>query len=121
MIASIAMEQFALSHLLIAEGEKLQKAIAMAVTSDELIDINASVKDLVSEVSEIEEKLVCLMQNAMIMCGCDIANCENTNCCGKTDTPDATPDTPQPKRKALTFDMPPQPDPPRKRKPSTRR
>ncbi|MDR2506255.1 MAG: hypothetical protein LBD16_09160 [Oscillospiraceae bacterium] len=80
MIASIAMEQFALSHILNAEGEKLQKAIAIAATSEELININKSVTELVLEVSGIEEKLVRLLQDAMAICGCDIRPCrEETN------------------------------------------
>jgi hypothetical protein len=58
VIASIALEEAALSHILNAEGEKLQAVIGMSgVTSDQLKDINTTVADVLSGVSDIETAL----------------------------------------------------------------
>lgn len=55
IIESIALEESALSHILNAEGEKLQKIIATAdVTPDMLLAANASVEDMVKAVSKLE-------------------------------------------------------------------
>ncbi|MEG2454112.1 MAG: hypothetical protein RSB20_04520, partial [Clostridia bacterium] len=55
IIASVALEQAGLSHILNAEGEKLQKGIALPnVTNDELLLLNSSVKDTVNAISRLE-------------------------------------------------------------------
>ncbi|MEG1527870.1 MAG: hypothetical protein RR248_04825 [Clostridia bacterium] len=55
IIESVALEQTALSHILNAEGEKLQKGIALAgVTNDQLLSLNASVSDMVNSISRLE-------------------------------------------------------------------
>jgi hypothetical protein len=58
VIASIALEEAALSHILNAEGEKIQAAVAIEdVTVDQLQEVNTSVGGLVNTVSSIECKL----------------------------------------------------------------
>ena len=46
IISSVALEQTALSHILNAEGEKLQKVIAMAENADEMLAVNKSVNSI---------------------------------------------------------------------------
>ncbi len=58
LIESIALEETALSHILNAEGEKLQKAIAMdCISVAELLEVNESVVNMVSAVSALEGAL----------------------------------------------------------------
>ncbi|MDR3270513.1 MAG: hypothetical protein LBT32_03215 [Peptococcaceae bacterium] len=58
VIASIALEEAALSHLLNAEGEKLQAVIGMAdVSVDQLREINATIVEIISGIAAIEESL----------------------------------------------------------------
>ncbi|MDR1570747.1 MAG: hypothetical protein LBS72_09715, partial [Oscillospiraceae bacterium] len=64
IIASIALQEAALAHILNADGEKLQAAVKLAsstmmsesypVTLSDLIDVNESVNDLVETVADIE-------------------------------------------------------------------
>jgi hypothetical protein len=60
VISSIAMEELALSHILNAEGEKLQYTLgtlsgvnssATPPTLDQVLEVNGSVKDMLSTVS----------------------------------------------------------------------
>ena len=55
LIESIALEETALSHILNAEGEKLQKAIAMdCIDLGKLLEVNDSVADMVHAVANLE-------------------------------------------------------------------
>lgn len=55
IIQSVALEQTALSHILNAEGEKLQAIIALTdVTSEELLDANKSVQGMVEAITRLE-------------------------------------------------------------------
>lgn len=54
VIESVALEQTALSHIINAEGEKIQKALSLDLTLDEMIKVNDSVKDMISSVSRLE-------------------------------------------------------------------
>ncbi len=55
LIESIALEETALSHILNAEGEKLQKVIAMeCISVQELLEVNDSVMNMVTAVSTLE-------------------------------------------------------------------
>jgi hypothetical protein len=67
IIASIAMEEAALSHILNAEGEKIQAALNVSgVTLSELIELNKTVVEVVDNVGNIEEWLyskLCLVLN----------------------------------------------------------
>ncbi|MEG2928219.1 MAG: hypothetical protein RR846_01605 [Oscillospiraceae bacterium] len=55
IIQSVALEQAALSHILNAEGEKLQKIIGLAsATPEQLLVTNRSVRSMVDAVSRLE-------------------------------------------------------------------
>ncbi len=55
LIESIALEETALSHILNAEGEKLQKVIAIeGVTAEELLAVNKSVECMVKAITQLE-------------------------------------------------------------------
>lgn len=54
LLQSIALEETAISHILNAEGEKLQKAIALGCDQKDLIKINKSVEDMIDKVTSLE-------------------------------------------------------------------
>ena len=55
IIESVALEQAALSHILNAEGEKLQKAIeAKEIKPEELLKFNKSVEETIRTVAQLE-------------------------------------------------------------------
>lgn len=55
LIQSVALQETALSHVLNAEGEKMQAIIGMKhVTADELLELNKSVGTLISSVTRLE-------------------------------------------------------------------
>ncbi|MEG0265557.1 MAG: hypothetical protein RSC93_05675 [Erysipelotrichaceae bacterium] len=54
IIESVALEQTALSHILNAEGEKIQAALVLAKTNGELIAVNQSVKSMVNSITRLE-------------------------------------------------------------------
>ena len=58
IIESVALEETALSHILNAEGEKIQKMVAMPdVTPEVLLATNKSVESMVNAVSSLEMSL----------------------------------------------------------------
>ncbi|MEG2054268.1 MAG: hypothetical protein RR052_04930 [Oscillospiraceae bacterium] len=68
IIESVALEQTALSHILNAEGEKIQKIVAAATTSAELLAVNKSVQAMVNSVTRLEmvlEEKLELFQDCM--------------------------------------------------------
>ena len=55
IIESVALQETALSHILNAEGEKIQKVVAMSdVTPEVLMAVNKSVESMVGAVSRLE-------------------------------------------------------------------
>ena len=55
LIQSVALEEAALSHILNAEGEKIQKVVALPdVTPETLLAANKSVESMVNAVSRLE-------------------------------------------------------------------
>jgi len=55
IIASVALEQAALSHILNAEGEKIQKVVFTTdITATQLLETNKSVEKMVNAVSRLE-------------------------------------------------------------------
>lgn len=55
IIESVALEQTALSHILNAEGEKLQAIIGTTdITPEELLDANKSVQSMVEAITRLE-------------------------------------------------------------------
>ncbi|MGN1154965.1 MAG: hypothetical protein ACI4TK_02185 [Agathobacter sp.] len=57
LLQSIALEETAIAHILNAEGEKLQKAIAISCDQKDLIEINESVEDMVDKITCLETVL----------------------------------------------------------------
>lgn len=57
LIESIALVETALAHILNAEGEKLQKAVELAGSADELLAINKSVTRTILDVVKLEQLL----------------------------------------------------------------
>lgn len=54
VIESIAMIETSLSHILNAEGEKLQKAVQISNNICDLLEINKNVTDTIREITELE-------------------------------------------------------------------
>ncbi|MEG0615647.1 MAG: hypothetical protein RR540_07815, partial [Oscillospiraceae bacterium] len=54
IITSVALEQTGLSHILNAEGEKLQKVIELSKSSEELLAVNCSVQKMVNSITRLE-------------------------------------------------------------------
>lgn len=54
LIESIALEETALSHILNAEGEKIQRAVAVGCTMQELLEANESAANMVAAVANLE-------------------------------------------------------------------
>ncbi|MEG1163965.1 MAG: hypothetical protein RSE31_04500, partial [Anaerovoracaceae bacterium] len=68
LITSVALEQTALSHILNAEGEKIQKAGKLGLSSADLIAINDSVNDMVNDIT----KLDLILQSKIDLFSCSI-------------------------------------------------
>lgn len=55
LLQSIALEETAISHILNAEGEKLQKVISMPECSHkDLLEVNKSVEDMLDKITALE-------------------------------------------------------------------
>ena len=64
LIESIALQETALSHILNAEGEKIQKFVSIDdIRSDQLLMLNDSVKSLVGSVARLESVLQAKLQS----------------------------------------------------------
>lgn len=64
LIQSVALEETALSHILNAEGEKIQKMVALPdVTPEVLLATNKSVESMVNAVSRLEMILQTKLSN----------------------------------------------------------
>lgn len=64
LIQSVALEETALSHILNAEGEKIQKMVALPdVTPEVLLATNKSVESMVNAVTRLEMILQSKLSN----------------------------------------------------------
>ncbi|MEG1662824.1 MAG: hypothetical protein RR338_02455 [Clostridia bacterium] len=55
LITSVALEETGLSHIINAEGEKIQAFVKMArVTAAELLAVNASVQSMLQSITNLE-------------------------------------------------------------------
>lgn len=54
IIESVALEQTALSHILNAEGENIQKNVALTTSTQEMLNVNKSVELMVNSVARLE-------------------------------------------------------------------
>ncbi len=64
IIESIALEETGLAHIINAEGEKIQAALVIATTIEELIAVNTSVSQTLVEVSKVEMLLIDKLKTA---------------------------------------------------------
>jgi len=63
LIQSVALQEAALAHMMNAEGEKMQKIVAMeGVNIDELMTLNKSVTQLVSAISRLEMMFIAKLE-----------------------------------------------------------
>ncbi|MEG1581731.1 MAG: carboxypeptidase-like regulatory domain-containing protein [Clostridia bacterium] len=65
IIESIALQETGLSHILNAEGEKIQKAIELATCVDDLVKINYSLQDTLIDVTSLETVLFNKLRTAV--------------------------------------------------------
>ncbi len=73
LVESVALQEAALSHILNAEGEKIQKMVAMeSVTPEVLLATNKSVESMVNAVSRMEM----ILQSKLSVFGENL--CENS-------------------------------------------
>lgn len=55
LIESVALQETALSHILNAEGEKMQAIIGMeGITSEQLLQLNKSVENMIRAIMRLE-------------------------------------------------------------------
>ncbi len=84
IIESVALEQAALSHILNAEGEKLQAVIATTdVTTETLLNTNKSVRSMVNAVARLE---LILQSKLELFEDCLCVTCEITTSTTTTTT-----------------------------------
>ncbi|MEG1206414.1 MAG: SdrD B-like domain-containing protein [Angelakisella sp.] len=67
VVLSVSLEETALSHILNAEGEKIQKALTFKPTYTELIQINQSVADTANAIALLES----VLQDKVSIVSCD--------------------------------------------------
>ena len=81
IIESIALEECAISHILNAEGEKLQRVAAFPhLCTDEIVIVNSSICDILKHITELEHELqgkLGLFTDCF--CKCTDGECD---CCG---------------------------------------
>lgn len=54
IIESIALQETGLSHIINAEGEKIQKVVATASSTAELLSVNQSVSSTINAITRLE-------------------------------------------------------------------
>lgn len=55
LVQSIALEETAISHILNAEGEKIQKVLSMHTCDcEDILKVNKSVEDMVEKITNLE-------------------------------------------------------------------
>ena len=78
IIESVALQQAALSHILNAEGEKLQKAVSMEnICPSQLLQVNQSVERTIRTVAQLE---VILQSKLQLFESC-LCSCNDSDCC----------------------------------------
>lgn len=70
IIESVALEQAGLSHILNAEGEKIQKIVATSCCPRELLAVNKSVESMINTVTRLEM----VLQSKLEMFTCEICD-----------------------------------------------
>lgn len=68
VITSVALVEAALAHILNAEGEKLQKAVKLACSIDELLKVNESVRSTLIHATFLEHTLFAKLETVCRGC-----------------------------------------------------
>lgn len=68
IMESIALTEASLSHILNAEGEKIQKIIAVTDCPDEIINVNDAVNKTIISITHLEQVLYAKLQIAQEIC-----------------------------------------------------
>jgi hypothetical protein len=79
LLASIAMEELGLAHIINAEGEKIQKVLECDAEIDDILKVNASVNKTLQHIIKKEMLLQFKLENVMELydkgckkdCDCD--------------------------------------------------
>lgn len=78
---SIALEEAGISHILNAEGEKIQKAVAISDDIEQLLCVNESVKHTLTQVTLLEGVLYSKLETLVAGdCGCGRNDCDCDDC-----------------------------------------
>ena len=72
VLESIALEEAGLAHIINAEGEKIQAALDLANNVDDLVKVNASVKDTLTNVIKLQMLLQFKLEE---VCKCKHQEC----------------------------------------------
>lgn len=72
IIHSIALEEAGIAHILNAEGEKIQKAIANDASIEELLSVNESVQRTITKITLLEGQLYIKLDSLHCLCDEDI-------------------------------------------------
>ncbi len=72
LIESVALEQTALSHIINAEGEKIQRIMEISDSKDDILRINASVEKTINSIYGLESILMAKLKYAKKEGGCKI-------------------------------------------------
>lgn len=78
IMQSIALEEAAIAHILNAEGEKIQKAVANFDDLDKLLCVNESVKQTIIHITQLETQLYLKLEALQKDDCCD--NCHKKSC-----------------------------------------
>ena len=73
IIESIALEETGLAHIINAEGEKIQRALEIADNTNDLIDVNKSVKDTIVNIIKMQMLLQFKLEEVSKLSGCETA------------------------------------------------
>ena len=73
IIESIALEETGLAHIINAEGEKIQRALEIADNTDDLIDVNKSVKDTIVNIIKMQMLLQFKLEEVSKLSVCETA------------------------------------------------
>lgn len=79
---SVALEEAGIAHILNAEGEKLQKAVAESCTIEELLAVNESVKQTITQITRLEGQLFSKLERVTETCGENPCAGGKGPCCG---------------------------------------
>ena len=78
ILQSIALEEAAISHILNAEGEKIQKVLSKpGYDHKEILEVNKSVQDIIEKITCLESILKEKLEvTAMLLKDCDKKHCD---------------------------------------------